>query len=130
MLFSNMTQKQNVKHKTKPWFFFWNFHLSYSPIRIIHKNSILFFFSWKWVFYSIIFIFIKYLQYCHCHQYTNPPWTTNLMLLMHQSLIFTLHILLLMHINYISFTVSLYSLRKTKILILNFVMFKLMIICH
>ena len=31
----------------------------------------LFFLCRKCVFYFIILIFIKYLQYCHCHQYTN-----------------------------------------------------------
>ncbi|KAG5396988.1 hypothetical protein IGI04_018802, partial [Brassica rapa subsp. trilocularis] len=35
-------------------------------------------------FYSIIIIFINYLQYSHCQEYTNQNLTTNLKLLMHQ----------------------------------------------
>ena len=52
---------------------FQNFHLSYSPHKfgLFLKMPLLFFYFRKYMFYSIILIFLFYLQHCHFHQYTS-----------------------------------------------------------
>ena len=97
--------------------FFWTFHLPYSP----HKFRLfMYFFFEKWYFYSLNLIIFKYLLDCHCHQYTNhheqliwSSWcTSNPFTLILSQFLWTK--------NNISFTFSLYSSKKPKILILIF----------
>ena len=99
-------------------------------VQIIHENAINFFSS-KMAFLLKLHqlqVFTR-LSLPSIHQ---PPWTTNLRILMHLKSIYTLFSQFLWTKNNISFTFSPYSSKKSKILILKILWFieplKLMIL--
>ena len=105
-VFCKYDSKLEVKHKINPCFF-WNFNLPFSPPKFrLHENAITFFFLKMHIllYHPHLPQVFTILSLPSIHQ---PPWTTNLKLLMH------------LKINLHSFFLNSYEAKKTFLYFLS-----------